>query len=201
MEPDSGVFDSVSHMRSYHILPREVQPGQDRKLTAALFVLSLLPKQGMIRQSLSLGKVNYDPIAGAVKDRDVVFFARDLARFSTGDSVLYVNRLKKKYQAAALRAVQLMKGELSLDVIQEDILPAVIGKEGKNVLEQLIEIANRDFDGHFSLFKFSTNWRCCFGTVSDYDFVQQMAAGKTMEEAIQRCIEGNINVYDFEDYE
>jgi len=28
-----------------------------------------------------------------------------------------------------------------------------------------------------------------------------MAAGKTMEEAIQRCIEGNVNVDDFEDIE
>lgn len=201
MDSGNGFFDSISHMRSYHILARKVQPGQDRKLTAALFVLSLLPKQGMIRQSLSLGKVDYDLIAGVVKDRDVVFFARDLPRLSIGDPALHVGRLKKKYQASAFKAVQFLKGEFPWDVIQEDVLPALIGREGKKVLEQLIEIANRDFDGHFTLLKFTTNWRCCFGTVSDYDYVQQMAAGKTMEEAIQRCIEGNVNVDDFEDIE
>lgn len=200
MESDSGVFDSISHMRSYHILARKVQPGPDRKLTAALFVLSLLPKQGVIRQSLSLGKVNYDSIAGVVKDRDVVFFARDIARFSTGDSLLYVNRLKEKYQAGAQRAIQLFRGELSLDGLQENVLPTMIGVEGKRLLEQLIKIADRDFDGHFSLLKFTTNWRCCFGTTSEYWHIEQMVAGKTMEEAIQRCIDGNVNVFEFEDF-
>lgn len=201
MDSGNGFFDSISHMRSYYILARKVQPGQDRKLTAALFVLSLLPKQGMIRQSLSLGRVDYDSIAGVVKDRDVVFFARDLARLSIGDPMLYVNRLKKQYQAGAQKAIQLLRGEIPLDGLHVNVLPAMIGAEGKKVLEQLIEIADRDFDGHFSLLKFTTNWRCCFGIASDYDYVQQMAAGKTMEEAIQRCIEGNVNVDDFEDIE
>lgn len=201
MEPDSGYFDSVSHMRSYHILAGKVQPGQDRKLTAALFVLSMLPKQGVIRQSLSQGRINFDSIAEIVKDRDLVFFARDLVRFSAGDSSLYIRRLKKKYQDGAKKAIQLLRGEIPLEELRVKFLPAMIGTEGKKVLEVLIEIAERDYDGHFSLLKFTTNWRCCFGTVSEYWHIEQMAVGKTMEEAIQRCIDGNVNVFEFEDLE
>jgi len=122
-------LNSISHMRSYH-MARKVQPGQDRKLTAALFVLSLLPKQGMIRQSLSLGKVDYDSIARVVKDRDVVFFARGLPRLSLGDLTLHVSRLKKKYQASAFKAVKFVRSDFNWEVLQEDVLPALIGKGG-----------------------------------------------------------------------
>lgn len=65
------------------------------------------------------------------------------------------------------------------------------------MIEELINMANKDYDGHFTLMKFTTNWRCCFGTIDDRDEVCQMAKGKTMDEAIEKCIQGNINVYDF----
>jgi hypothetical protein len=64
-------------------------------------------------------------------------------------------------------------------------------------LEQITKIANEKYDGHFTLLKFTTNWRCCFGT--PYDIMvtnRHMAEGKTMEEAINNCIENNINIAD-----
>lgn len=65
-------------------------------------------------------------------------------------------------------------------------------------IEQLIEIANKKYDGHFTLMKFTTNWGCCFGTIMHPLETHQMAKGKTMEEAIEKCIAENINVYDFD---
>lgn len=65
------------------------------------------------------------------------------------------------------------------------------------MLERLIEIANRNYDGHFTLMKFTSNWRCCFGTITERMEISNMAEGKTMDEAIEKCIEQSINVYDF----
>lgn len=66
------------------------------------------------------------------------------------------------------------------------------------MLDKLITIANRDYDGHFTLLKFTTNWRCCFGTVQDvWMDAEKMAVGKTMRDAIQKCLDDNINAYDF----
>lgn len=35
------------------------------------------------------------------------------------------------------------------------------------ILQKLIEIANKEYDGHFTLMKFTTDWRCCFGTIDN----------------------------------
>lgn len=29
-------------------------------------------------------------------------------------------------------------------------------------LQKLIDIANKEYDGHFTLMKFTTDWECCF---------------------------------------
>lgn len=34
-------------------------------------------------------------------------------------------------------------------------------------MNQVIKIANEEFDGHFTLMKFTTNWRLTFGTVEN----------------------------------
>ncbi len=34
-------------------------------------------------------------------------------------------------------------------------------------LQKLIDIANKEYDGHFTLMKFTTDWGCCFGTLDD----------------------------------
>lgn len=55
-------------------------------------------------------------------------------------------------------------------------------------LQELIRIADEKHDGHFTLMKFTTNWRCSFGTIGWGRSVNQMASGKTMEQAIENCI-------------
>jgi len=67
-------------------------------------------------------------------------------------------------------------------------------------MENLISIANQKYDGHFTLMKFTTDWRCCFGTIWDsLRGTEFMAKGKTMHEAIINCIDGDINYLDIAD--
>lgn len=56
-------------------------------------------------------------------------------------------------------------------------------------LQELIDIANKEYDGHFTLMKFTTDWGCCFGTLDNTLMTSyQMSHGKTMSESIRRCI-------------
>ena len=49
--------------------------------------------------------------------------------------------------------------------------------------------ANKYHDGHFTLLKFTTNWRCQFGTC---ECIKYMPVGDTMVEAIAAAIENSI---------
>ena len=62
-------------------------------------------------------------------------------------------------------------------------------------------IANEQFDGHYTVMKFTTNYRVAFGTIhaNDYDelreVIQGMAEGKTLEEACKKCVEEGTTLY------
>lgn len=62
-------------------------------------------------------------------------------------------------------------------------------------LQELTEIADKEYDGHFTLMKFTGDWRCCFGTIDDRMKSYYMAYGKTMDEAISSCIKNRIDIY------
>jgi len=58
---------------------------------------------------------------------------------------------------------------------------------------ELQRIANEKFDGHFTVMKFTTNWRVCFETPMECGFdiesdIQQMHVGSTFAEAAQKAI-------------
>lgn len=61
---------------------------------------------------------------------------------------------------------------------------------------ELNKVANEEYDGHFSLLKFTTNWRCALGT-GDLSRVgiQRMAVGKTMCEAIWNCLDKRVQTF------
>lgn len=70
-------------------------------------------------------------------------------------------------------------------------------------MELVIEVenhANKFYEGHFVLMKFTTNWRACFGTPSGdcSHQIDQMVVGKTLEECLSNLIEKSISAYDFE---
>ena len=68
-------------------------------------------------------------------------------------------------------------------------------------LDLFKEIANDQFDGHYTIMKFTTNYRVAFGTLhaNDYDelreVIQGMAEGKTLEEACKKCVEASTSLY------
>jgi len=63
-------------------------------------------------------------------------------------------------------------------------------------LQKLIDIANKEYDGHFTLMKFTTDWACCFGTMDDAHLLSyKMAHGSTMSEAIKKCIANRTDIY------
>ena len=62
-------------------------------------------------------------------------------------------------------------------------------------LQKLIDIANKEYDGHFTLMKFTCDWRCCFGTINNNMKSYYMSYGETMDEAIENCIKNRIDIY------
>lgn len=54
-------------------------------------------------------------------------------------------------------------------------------------------IANRKYDGHFTVMKFTTNWRVCFGTPEDRNDRVSMEFGNSFEEAAIKAISKEIN--------
>lgn len=63
-------------------------------------------------------------------------------------------------------------------------------------LQKLIDIANKEYDGHFTLMKFTTDWGCCFGTLDDTHVASyKMSHGNTMSEAIKKCIANRTDSY------
>ena len=63
----------------------------------------------------------------------------------------------------------------------------------KQLLKILIHIANESHDGHFTVMKFTTNWRVCFGTPEGREErTNNMSVGKTLEEAALIAIEHEI---------
>lgn len=62
-------------------------------------------------------------------------------------------------------------------------------------LQKLIDIANKEYNGHFTLMKFTTNWGCCFGTLDNTRKTSYMSHGKTMSEAIKKCIANRTDSY------
>lgn len=64
------------------------------------------------------------------------------------------------------------------------------------MLQKLIDIANKEYDGHFTLMKFTTDWGCCFGTLDNTHMTSyKMSHGKTMSEAIRKCIANRTDSY------
>lgn len=68
-----------------------------------------------------------------------------------------------------------------------------------DIFKKCIEHANKKYDGHFTLMKFTTNWRFCFGTILEpLPSTEFMAEGKTPEEAMRKGLEGDINSYEID---
>ena len=56
-------------------------------------------------------------------------------------------------------------------------------------MQELIKIANRDFDGHLTVLKFTTNWRVGFMTPSSRDDIKALHVGDTFDAAAMNALE------------
>jgi len=63
-------------------------------------------------------------------------------------------------------------------------------------LEKVIKIAEEEFDGHFTLMKFTNNWRFTFGTIENRDDISLAENGETLDEVLDKAIESKNSVYD-----
>lgn len=64
------------------------------------------------------------------------------------------------------------------------------------LFDKVVDYANKNVDGHFTLMKFTGNWRACFGTIELREQIGQMAVGKTRDEALQNLLDNPVSVYD-----
>lgn len=56
------------------------------------------------------------------------------------------------------------------------------------MMQNLIVIANRDYDGHLTVLKFTTNWRVGFVTPTNRDDIKELHVGATFDEAASKAI-------------
>jgi hypothetical protein len=60
---------------------------------------------------------------------------------------------------------------------------------------ELQQIADRKFGGHFTVMKFTTNWRVSFGTPMERSDIASMSVGKTFAEAADQAIRLNASTW------
>ena len=68
------------------------------------------------------------------------------------------------------------------------ILSLIEAAESNSAVEQLTNLANVVSDGHFTICKFTTNYRVGLGTPADRDSIEKMAVGKTLREATDNLL-------------
>lgn len=60
--------------------------------------------------------------------------------------------------------------------------------------------AEKYYDGHYTVMRFTTNYRVAFGTICSTDIneiygdINRMAEGESLERACKMCIEKNISL-------
>ncbi|SMD01605.1 Helix-turn-helix [Desulfocicer vacuolatum DSM 3385] len=59
----------------------------------------------------------------------------------------------------------------------------------ESAINKLKALANTVSDGHYTICKFTTNYRVGLGTPADRDFIDKMADGNSIEEAILKLLD------------
>ena len=59
----------------------------------------------------------------------------------------------------------------------------------ESAIHKLTALAEATSDGHYTICKFTTNYRVCLGTPADREFIDKMAEGSSVENAISNLLE------------
>ena len=75
-----------------------------------------------------------------------------------------------------------------------------------NKLNELKRVAEQVSGGHYTILKFTKNYRVALGTMSPQNYfdyrlqIDDMPSGKTLDEAIDNCLKEEFNFLDRESY-
>ena len=135
---------------------------------------------GNIRNAREIKKISRQEFANKLGVTDVT-----ISRYENNIRTPNIETLNKMSQLLEISIDELINGTLNVDNIA--------------VLNKLIKVSNEKSDGHFTLMKFTGNWRCCLGTIQGdcRSEIVQMAEGKTIAEAINNAIKYNVNSINF----
>jgi hypothetical protein len=65
------------------------------------------------------------------------------------------------------------------------------------LFNEFIRVANEDFNSDFTLMKFRSNWKACFGIAhGNFDIIYGMCTGDTADEAIKKALKNPISIRD-----
>jgi hypothetical protein len=63
----------------------------------------------------------------------------------------------------------------------------------KGLIQQLETIAGEEFDGHYTILAFTTNFRVAFGTPWHHEQYLEVPAFSTLEEAVRNAVETKVS--------
>jgi hypothetical protein len=64
----------------------------------------------------------------------------------------------------------------------------------EKLLDQLEQRAINYYGGHYTIFRFTTNWKVCLGTAECRDDIEELEGFKTLKEAIVNCLLNDLSI-------
>lgn len=61
--------------------------------------------------------------------------------------------------------------------------------EDSKAIDKLARLADILRDGHYTIYKFTTNYRVSLGTIQDPDDIKLMAEGRSLSETVESLVE------------
>jgi transcriptional regulator with XRE-family HTH domain len=98
------------------------------------------------------------------------------------------NDLAQRCGVSSVQVSKWANGHAAIPTYAESIL-SLIESSGNDVyMGKLTQLANLLSDGHYTIFKFTTNYRVGLGTPVEREDIDNMAEGKTLNEAIKNLL-------------
>lgn len=120
-----------------------------------------------------------------------------------GDRILYHGENNKTlgvfiHEVNSREVIVALDNSKDKIIVEKKYLEFIKDMEKMDLIQALViadYISKENYDGHYTLFAFTTGCRFCFGTLEkiNYNTTSLMAYGKTVEEAISKAIKNNID--------
>lgn len=94
-----------------------------------------------------------------------------------------------KCGVSSVQVSKWVNGHATTPAYAESILSLMESSGHDALLDKLTQLANIIADGHYTICKFTTNYRVGLGTPADREFIDRMTEGKTLNEAIKNLLE------------